>query len=101
MTILAKLLAKYEDTGGYIVYVFECLDKEIIKESPYLMCTRFPNWDHRVIDIGEVGYLNFKERIAGVDKWFDGKAFIPYRYDDIQFIRFIEKPKTSPNKFVI
>ena len=101
MTRLAELLAKSIDVQGYVVYVFKCLDEGIIKESPYLMCTRFPNWDHRVIDIGEVGYLNFKERLAGIDKWFDGKDFIPYRYDDVQFIRFIEKPKSSPNKFVI
>ena len=101
MTILAELLAKSIDVQGYVVYVFKCLDEEVIKESPYLMCTRFPNWDHRVIDIGEVGYLNFKERLAGIDKWFDGKDFIPYRYDDVQFIRFIEKPKSSPHKLVL
>ena len=69
MTILAKLLASEEDTLGYITYVFECLDEDIIKETKYIMCVRYPNWDHRKIEIGEVGFLNFLEIRAGMDKW--------------------------------
>ena len=30
-----------------------------------------------------------------MDKWFDGNDFIPYRYDNIQFIKFIPKIETS------
>ena len=73
MTILARLVAKEEDALNYITYVFECLDEEILKDTKYVMCTRYPNWNHRMIDIDEVGYLNFFEIRAGVDKWFDGE----------------------------
>ena len=55
------------------------------------MCTRFPNWNHRELEIGEIGYLEFVEIKAGDDTWFDGATKIPYRYNMIQFIRFIEQ----------
>lgn len=101
MTILAKLLASEKDTLGYITYVFECLDEDIVKETKYVMCVRYPNWDHRKIEIGEVGFLNFIEIRAGMDKWFDGKNMIPYRYNTLQFMKFIEKPKEKTHKFVM
>ncbi len=101
MTILAKLVASEEDGLGYITYVFECLEEDVIAETRYVMCKRFPNWDHRKIEIGEVGYLSFFEIKAGVDTWFNGIKMIPYRYSDIQFIKFIEKPKDQEHKFII
>ena len=101
MTVLAKLLASEEDSFGYITYVFECLDEDVIKETRYIMCTRYPNWDHRKIEIGEIGFLNFFEIKAGIDKWYDGKNFVPYRYNNIQFIKFIEKPDKKSHKFIM
>jgi len=91
MTVLAKLVAKESDTMGYVTYVFECLDTEIKKETKYIMCTRFPNWDHRIIELDEIGYLNFFEIQAGISKWFDGNKMIPYNYNNIQFIKFVKK----------
>lgn len=101
MTILAKLLASESDPMGYTTYVFECLDENIIRQTKYIMCTRFPNWDHRKIEIGEIGFLNFFEIKAGIDKWYDGKNFIPYRYNNIQFIKFVEKPDKKSHKFTM
>lgn len=102
MTVLSRLVAKEEDTCGYVTYVFECLDKEIIKDTKYIMCTRYPNWNHRVINIGEVGYLNFFEIIAGVDKWFDGEKMIPYNYSGIQFCKFVSKPEDKiKNEYIM
>lgn len=101
MTILAKLLVSEEDNLGYITYVFECLDKDIIKETKYLMCVRFPNWDHRKIEIGEIGFLNIIEIRAGITEWFDGNKMIPYRYNTIQFLKFIKKPEEKSHKFTI
>lgn len=91
MTILAKLLAEEEDTMNYITYVFECLDDEIKKQTKYLMCVRWPNWDHRTIELGEIGYLNFEEIRAGITMWYDGDKMIPYKYNNIQFIKFVSK----------
>ena len=101
MTVLARLVASEEDYIGYITYVFECLDKEIVKDSKYCLCTRFPNWDHRKIDLGEVGYLNFFEVQAGIDKWFDGSKMIPYKYSGCHFIKFIKKPDPKDYKYIM
>lgn len=65
------------------------------------MCIRYINWEHRAISLGEIGYLHFKEVRAGVDKWFDGKDFIPYRYNDIQFIKFIAKPEKVDQEYIM
>lgn len=97
ITTRAKLLVSVEDGMGYISYVFECLDEDMIKETRYIVAKRFPNWDHRSIEIGEVGFLTVEELRAGMTKWFDGKQMVPYQYNDIQFIRFIAEPKKERN----
>lgn len=99
MTVLAKLVASEEDSLGYITYVFECLDAEVVKETRYIMCTQFRNWDHRKIELDEVGYLCCIEIKAGLDKWFDGNKMVPYNYNMVQFIKFISKPQKKDNEF--
>lgn len=98
---LCKLVAKEPDFQGYITYVFENLEEEVIKETRYIMCTRWPNWEHRDIDLEEIGYLNFAEIRAGVDKWFDGNEMIPYKYNGIQFIKFIAKQDVNNNEYIM
>ena len=100
MTILAKLLANELDILGYETYVFECLE-EIRKDTKYLMCTKFPNWESKKINIGDIGFLSFIEIRAGVDKWFDGNQMIPYKYNNVQFLKFIKKPEEKLHKFVM
>lgn len=101
MTILAKLVAKENDIGGYTTYVFECLDKEALKETKYIMTTRFPNWNHRNLNVGEIGYLSFFEIRAGIDTWFDGEKMVPYKYNNIQFDKFVVKPKKRDNEYIM
>lgn len=101
MTVLAKLVAKERDNMDYTTYVFECLDKEIIKQTKYIMCVRYPNWNCREIKLGEIGYLRFNEIIAGVDTWFDGEKQVPYKYNDVQFLKFIEKPKEIDDNYIM
>lgn len=98
ITALVKLVADYEDTFGYITYVFECLEEYIIKQTKYVMCVRFPNWQTKNLNIGDIGYLEFREIRAGIDKWFDGEKMIPYNYDTIQFIKFIDKPEEKEDE---
>ena len=58
-TFYVKLNAVYYDTGGYIIYVFENLDYRN-HELKYIMCHRFPNWDHADLNIGDRGYVNLR-----------------------------------------
>ena len=97
ITVKTKVLAIEEDPFGYLTYVFE-IDKRPIE---YLMCTQFPNWDHRPLSLGEEGYLSYQENKAGIDKWFDGNGFRIYNYDTTQFIKFISLPKTNEDKCTI
>ena len=99
ITIKAKLLCKEHDLMGYTIYVFQNLDS-VSTFDKYIMTTRWPNWQHRSIDIGEIGYLTYKEVIAGQDTWWDGSKFIPYNYTNIVFIKFI-KEKDNSNKDII
>lgn len=84
---------------GYTTYVFKNLDS-VSAFDKYIMTTRWPNWQHRNIDIGEIGYLTYKEVIAGQDTWWDGSQFIPYNYTNIVFIKFV-KEKDNSNKDII
>lgn len=90
VTIYCKLVAKEHDLGGYTTYVFQNLEEKSIYDK-YLMCTRWPNWEHRNLDLGENGYLTYKEVVAGVDTWYDGTSFIPYNYTNIIFIKFVKE----------
>lgn len=95
-TILAKLLAKQNDSFGYVTYIFRNTETEDIFDK-YMMCTQYPNWQHRMLELGEVGYLTYEEHLAGYDKWFDGNNMRYYNYTHIQFIKFIDKPKEEDN----
>lgn len=88
--ILAELVASREDFGGYIVYVFNIIDGKLPYDK-YIMCTRFPNWDSPTLNLGDVGYLKYREVDAGIDKWFDGTNFIPYKYTGVHFLDFVYK----------
>lgn len=92
-TTLGKLVAM-ENDSGYIIYVFQIEDKDEIErlQSKYIMCTQFPNWDHRLLKLGEVGYFSYQIIRAGLDQWFNGNNMVKYRYNMIQFIKFISKP---------
>lgn len=101
MVTLCKLVAYDVDFFGYITYVFENLEEEVIKKTKYIMCIRYPNWNHKDLKLEEVGYLHFEEIRAGVDKWFDGKEMIPYRYNAIQFIKFVDKPEEKDYEYIM
>lgn len=87
-TIYARLLAGREEMGDYTKYVFQNIDT-----GEYILCTKFPNWDSPPIKLGAVGYLKYKEIIAGKETWYDpvNNIFVPYRFDSDQFIDFVEK----------
>lgn len=88
--IKARLSASREDPGDYTKYVFQNLDT-----GEYVLCTKFPNWDTPLINLGSVGYLKYKEIIAGKETWYDhvNNVFVPYKFDADQFIDFVLEPK--------
>ncbi len=100
VTIYGKLLAKTHDIGGYTTYVFQNLDSAPFGHK-YVMLTRWPNWQCSNIDVGEIGYVTYKEVIAGKDTWWNGSDFIPYNFTNLVFIKFVRKKDTSKKDIII
>jgi hypothetical protein len=90
-----ELITLKEDQG-YTTYVFRNLDECDVLHK-YLMCVRFPRWETDILHIGDRGYVKYREVIGGIDKWYDGNTFIPYKYTDIHFINFVFEKKEQQN----
>lgn len=96
-TCYAKLVAKQVDHFNYTTLVFQDLNT-----LEYIMCVMFPNWEQSVINLGDKGFVTTKYVQAGIDKWFDGTNFIPYKYTNVIFIKFIrETPKINLENIVL
>lgn len=94
LTLHAKLKVICPEELGYKTLIFEDLEYTD-RDFKYITCTLFPNWTYTSMKIGDEGYLQVKYISAGKDSWFDGKEFIPYKYTNIQFLKFI---KLNDNK---
>lgn len=95
ITRLMRVEEVFHEPYGYITYVFEILeprDRDFL-QSNYVMCIRFPNWDHRPLSVGEEGFVHYRNIQEGVDQYFDGEGMSPYRFSNSQFIKFVPKKK--------
>lgn len=88
---------------GYITYVFKNLEEKIDFGHHYIMVTRLCNWDHRPVELNEIGYLTFNEVIAGKDHWYcpETGQFIPYNYTNIYFIKFVKEQDNSKKDIIL
>jgi hypothetical protein len=96
-----RLLAQETDSQHYTTYVFEILDNDDMErlDTKYIMCVRWPNWQHRILLNGEEGFLQYKEIRAGIDTWYNGTTQIPYKYNNVQFTSFIAKQPDMKHDF--
>lgn len=97
-TIYSRIVAKRIELGGYIKYVFYNLSG-----GDYIMCVQFPDWNIPELNVGNEGYLQYKEILAGIDKWYDPEldVFVPYNYDMIQLVDFIFKDEGKKDTTII
>lgn len=100
-TVKCELLAAETDPMDYTTYVFKLVDPTDVFQIgfKYIMCTKWPNWNHRELKLGEIGYLSYSEITAGEDNWFDGKDLIAYKYSNIQFNKFVSEPAPIAKTF--
>ena len=103
ITIFSQLVAVEKDLMGYTTYVFKCLESNIPFGHNYCMVTRLPNWQHRDIELNEIGYLTYNEVIAGQDKWFcpETGQMVPYNYTNIYFIKFVKQQDNYKKDIII
>lgn len=100
ITRKVKLLVQQQESMGYITYVFENLDYKN-EDDKYLMCTRFPNWEHRDLSEEEIGYVRIIFVEAGIDKWYDGTTFNNYNYTNYIFSKFVKDNNIKLDKIII
>ena len=95
-TIKCQLL-EYEKEL-YIHYVFKNLDT-----NDYIMVSRYPNWDHKDLEIGDIGYLTYYDVYAGKTTFVMND--IEYRYSTTHtaFYKFIweKEEKFNHNNKII
>lgn len=100
VTYHTELIAIDSDCSGYTTLVFKNLEYDNL-DFKYLMCVRYPNWNHGPVDIGDIGYLHVKYVEEGVDKWFDGVKLIPYKYTNCIFIKFVKETVKTEIKEIL
>lgn len=91
-TLLAKLEVLQYD-GNYTLYVFRNLESDKW-DNKYILCTRYPRWEHRQLEVGEIGYVSFTVIEAG-EKYYNrltGQNDV-YNFTHIRFDKFIKKPE--------
>ena len=90
---LVKLVAVFEQSFGYITYVFKYLLPEDVKryKDEIVICTRYPNWQCKNILEGEVGFVEIEVVRAGIDEYFDGEKMVKFRNNAKRFIKFVPK----------
>jgi hypothetical protein len=98
ITIHAELIDYSQDINDYTLLVFLNLESNHWTNK-YIMCVKFPNWDHGPIKLNSRGFLTYKEIREGIDKWYNpnSKEMVPYKYTNVQFIRFLPE-KISDNE---
>ena len=95
VTLLTRVEAILHDPTGYTTYIFKNIDSNAPYLYKYVMCTRYPNWEHRGLKIHEEGFLTYEPVLEGIDKWFNGVELVPYKFSANRFINFISKPNTK------
>ena len=76
LTFKGRLVAKNQDTFGYITYVFLNLEPET-PDQKYVMCVQFPNWSQATINLYDEGFVRVRYVVA------------PYKNTDVHFLKFI------------
>ena len=71
-TIKCRLVAKEVDLLDYQTLVFQLLEKNCPFGHAYCMVTVFPNWESKIPEIGDSGFLEYDEvegnsEVAGED----------------------------------
>jgi hypothetical protein len=94
--IHAELVA--EKGGTYTMYVFKNLDVP----DAYVMCTRLPNWQIPEIQIGDAGFLEYQQVVAGQEYFnISTEQMTKYLYSNIYIINFIQKTDILNNNEII
>ena len=102
-TVKCKLVAKEVDLLEYQTLVFQLLEKNCPFGHSYCMVTVFPNWESRIPEVTEIGYLEYDEVEGGIDKYYDRvkNSMEVYNFSNLIFKRFVKEQDNSTKKEII
>lgn len=100
ITVYCKICAIEE--GQYTAIVVEDLNRDYTDDLKYVTVIKLPNWGSSIMQVGDVGYLQFESIEGGVTQWFNKSSedFEVYKYNNNYFINFfIQKDKNNMKEF--
>lgn len=67
------------------------------------MVTVFPNWESRIPEVEENGYLEYDEVEAGKDTYYDRTtdSIVKYNFSNLIFKRFVREQDNSNKNIII
>ena len=101
-TIYCQLLVKESDFMDYQTLVFKNLDDAPFGHK-YIMVTVWPNWESRIPDENEIGYLTYDFVEAGIDTFYDrcSDSIMKYKFTNLVFKKFVKKLDNSNKDIII
>jgi hypothetical protein len=101
--VKCQLIAKECDSLNYHTLVFKVMEKDCPFGHSYCMVTVFPNWESRIPEIEEKGYLEYDEVEAGKDTYYDRitGSIMKYNFSNLIFKRFVKKQDNSNKNIII
>lgn len=102
-TLKCQLIAREDDILDYHILVFKTLEENCPFGHLYNMVTVFPNWEARIPQLGEIGYLEYDEVIGGIDTYYDrvSDSIVKYNFSNLVFKKFVKETDTSNKDIVI
>lgn len=69
----------------------------------YIMVTVFPNWQSRIPEIGDEGFLMYDEVQGGIDEYYDiaTEKIMKYNFSNLIFKKFVKEKTVDTSKNVI
>ena len=102
-TLKCKLIAKEDEILDYHILVFETLENNCPFGHRYCMVTVFPNWESRIPELGETGYLMYDEVEGGIDTYYDRykDTIVKYNFSNLIFKKFVKEIDNSTKNIII
>ena len=88
---------------NYHTLVFKNLEGNCPFGHHFCMTVVFPNWESRIPDVGEKGFLEYDEVEGGIDEYYDRctNSFIKYNFSNLIFKRFVREVDSSNKDILI
>jgi hypothetical protein len=67
------------------------------------MVTVFPNWESRIPDLEEIGYLQYDEVVGGIDTYYNREldSIMKYNFSNLIFKKFVKEQDNSTKDIII